>query len=107
VRIRAPAPQLIQVLGGHLERIERGEVMVRRLLVACLLSVSCATAPGAVSIPLQKPPRSVGELVEQLHASDAPSRAAAAWAPCRRGHGGRRCDGGAHDDLGGLERART
>lgn len=50
--------------------------------LALVMAVGCATirtAQGTL-IPLAPPPRSVPELVAQLSAPDAPSRASAAWA---------------------------
>jgi TonB family protein len=48
----------------------------------CGLLAACASAPmrtAPVDIPLPAPPRPLDELVQQLGAADAPSRAAAAW----------------------------
>jgi TonB family protein len=59
---------------------------VRHIIVPLvfLLGGGCSSAPvrraGPVDIPLPRPPRSLLDLVEQLGAADAPSRAAAAWA---------------------------
>lgn len=45
-------------------------------------TIACATLPyaGSTAIPLAPPPRPIAELVAQLSAPDAPSRASAAWA---------------------------
>ena len=49
--------------------------------VTCALLAACASAPrpAPIEIPLPAPPRALNELVQQLAAPDAPSRAAAAW----------------------------
>ena len=49
--------------------------------VTWILLTGCAGAPrrAPVEIPLPPPPRPLNELVQQLGALDAPSRAAAAW----------------------------
>jgi TonB family protein len=50
--------------------------------VGLVLVLGCASKPRSapVTIPLPKPPRPVAELVAQLAAQDAPTRASAAWA---------------------------
>ena len=52
------------------------------LVAGLLLVLGCASRPRSepITIPLPKPPRPVAELVVQLAAQDAPTRASAAWA---------------------------
>ncbi len=52
------------------------------LALAWVIAAGCATVrtEQGTLVPLAPPPRSVAELVAQLSAPDAPSRASAAWA---------------------------
>ena len=51
------------------------------LSFALMMAAGCATVrTEATLVPLAPPPRPVAELVAQLSATDAPSRASAAWA---------------------------
>ena len=58
-------------------------VRLTAALVVGVLSLSCSSTSSLrepIAIPLATPPRPVGELVQQLAAPDAPSRASGAWA---------------------------
>ena len=57
------------------------------LVLGLVLVLGCASKARSepIAIPLPKPPRPVAELVAQLTAQDAPSRASAAWDLARAG----------------------
>jgi TonB family protein len=62
----------------------KGRKSVRHtaLGLSLLLTVGCGSAPrrqSPIRVPLPAPPRPLEELVQQLSAADAASRAAAAW----------------------------
>jgi TonB family protein len=54
---------------------------MKRVVIAFAIGVTGACAStGGLEVPLPPPPRPLPELVDQLSAPDAPSRASAAWA---------------------------